>query len=448
MYVAHIVEVFREVHRVLRNDGTLWLNLGDCYITKPIGAGSTFDPKWPKARDRKEGLRANRTNSPGSLGLKHKDQAGIPWRVYFALQDDGWYARRDIVWFKPNSMPESIEDRPGTSHEYLFLLSKKPKYFYDRLAIIEPVAGTAHGRGSGVNPKAKLAGRNSRAFVLRDPQHVGRRASQNPSFSAAVTNVMTYRNKRSVWSIATAPYREAHFATFPPRLVEPCLLAGTSEYGCCATCGAPWVRVIKRKFYGDWSANAILKAQGVNRQYRNGKWTNPQAMPAEARWDFPQAQKMGVSTARARKAGGAHDNPFEPPRTLGWRPSCKCYDPLYRMMPQARRSRKRCQREAAGTWWKRARARPGLPIWPFDPAKVLDPFGGSGTVGAVAKRFGRDAILVEINHEYVELAQKRIALAKLHHPTAIIEPEPLPAVPEQGILPFAQGELKRCPPKD
>jgi len=139
-YVQALVHIFRAVRRVLRDDGTLWLNLGDSYVTKPIGAGSTHDPKWPMGRNRSEGFRAGRTNRPSDLGLKHKDMVGIPWRVAFALQADGWYLRSDIIWSKPNPMPESITDRPTKSHEYIFLLTKNPRYFYDQKAIAEPAS--------------------------------------------------------------------------------------------------------------------------------------------------------------------------------------------------------------------------------------------------------------------------------------------------------------------
>lgn len=259
-YVARIIPIFREVRRVLRNDGTLWLNLGDTYATKPHGSGSSFDPKWPNARDRSEGFTSNRTNRPLTLGLKHKDLVGIPWLVAFALRADGWWLRSEIIWHKSNPMPESATDRPTKSHEQVFLLSKSSRYYYDLEAVREPCAGTAHARGTGVNPKAKWKtpdgwdtskgkgghgsyhregrekgskgykphGKNSRMNVDRDAAHLRPKSPrQNPSFSAAVSELVEKRNKRSVWRIATAPYRGAHFATFPPKLIEPCILAGS-----------------------------------------------------------------------------------------------------------------------------------------------------------------------------------------------------------------------------
>lgn len=159
-------------------------------------------------------------------GFKAKDMVGLPWRTAFALQADGWYLRRDIIWSKPNPMPESVLDRPTTSHEYLFLLSKRGRYFYDADAIKESVSGNAHPRGNGVNPKAKFP-------HGWDKENHGRagygrfRPRQNASFSAAISGpLFSTRNRRSVWTIATQPYSEAHFATFPEALVEPCIRAG------------------------------------------------------------------------------------------------------------------------------------------------------------------------------------------------------------------------------
>lgn len=204
LYVEHARLIFSEVHRVLSDDGTCWINLGDSYF----GSG-----------------RGN-VKSTKRMG-KAKDLVGIPWKVAFALRDDGWYLRKDIIWEKPNVMPESVTDRPTTSHEYLFLLSKSERYHYDAAAIKEPASGTAHARGYGVNPKAITPGRNSRIHVDRDPNHsTARRSRQNASFSAAVKGLVETRNKRSVWTVATAPYRGAHFATYPPALIRPCILAG------------------------------------------------------------------------------------------------------------------------------------------------------------------------------------------------------------------------------
>lgn len=198
-FVAELVTVLREVRRTLRDDGTLWLNLGDSYARNPVkGTSGT-----PNGRN----IEKMGYTGGGGLpaGLKEKDLIGIPWRVAFALQDDGWYLRQDIIWHKSNPMPESVTDRCTKSHEYIFLLTKSPRYYFDHFAIKEDaVKGAA---GSSFN-KGKTAehqlGRSSAADRVEDGK----------------------RNRRSVWNVATRPYKGAHFATFPPELIEPCILAG------------------------------------------------------------------------------------------------------------------------------------------------------------------------------------------------------------------------------
>jgi len=233
-FVASLVAVFREVRRVLRDDGTLWLNLGDSYATR----WATIRPDSARGIRGEENGRTRR-EGPAPGGLKDKDLVGIPWRAAFALQDDGWWLRRDIIWAKPHPMPESVEDRCTTAHEYLFHLAKSARYYYDAEAIREPVTGGAHTRGDGVNPKARWktpdgwdtsTGNGGHGGFHRNGREAGR-VKQNASFSAAVTDLVLKRNKRSVWTIATAPFPEAHFATFPPDLVKPCVLAGCPHDG-------------------------------------------------------------------------------------------------------------------------------------------------------------------------------------------------------------------------
>jgi DNA modification methylase len=204
LYVSRMVEVFREVRRVLRDDGTLWVNLGDSY------AGHNL-PGWRPGNETKNGGVSNKNGVGYIAGLKPKDLLGIPWRVAFALQDDGWYLRSDIIWAKPNPMPESVTDRPTKSHEYVFLLAKAERYYYDGEAIKEPASALTRSRGRGVTPKSAQEGSRIKA---------------NSSFHAATRGVVTERNKRSVWTVATAPFSQAHFATFPPKLVEPMIKAG------------------------------------------------------------------------------------------------------------------------------------------------------------------------------------------------------------------------------
>jgi DNA modification methylase len=205
-YVAKMVEVFREVKRVLRKDGTLWLNLGDSYNGSG-GAGGDYS---------KGGLKEGQPKYPGRkvATLKPKDLVGIPWMVAFALRADGWYLRQDIIWHKPNPMPESVKDRCTKAHEYIFLLSKNRKYYYDNEAIREPYQSKKE------KPRNKAAEGYNNSYV-------GGRWSEGVRdyYSAGK------RNKRSVWTVTTKPFKEAHFATFPPDLIEPCILAGCPAGG-------------------------------------------------------------------------------------------------------------------------------------------------------------------------------------------------------------------------
>lgn len=195
-FVAKLVEVFREVRRVLRDDGTLWLNLGDSYA-------------WT------------------ALGLKQKNLIGIPWRVAFALQADGWYLRQDIIWHKPNPMPESVRDRCTKAHEYLFLLSKGPRYHFDSEAMREAaVSGDCGPRyeGRGQHAASKRSKRNSfarKTATTPPPGAMPQHRADREDVDYSVT-----RNRRSVWTVATRSFKGAHFATFPPALIEPCVLAG------------------------------------------------------------------------------------------------------------------------------------------------------------------------------------------------------------------------------
>ena len=224
-YVAKMVEVFREVKRVLRDDGTLWLNLGDSYSgscqTGGVNSISGNGKSQPHVKHKR------------NTNLKPKDLVGIPWMVAFALRADGWYLRQDIIWHKPNPMPESVTDRCTKAHEYIFLLTKRKKYFYDAEAIKEKQSGEIKTRrfSSDGGSKARAMGK-----------HI---SGGNEGTGAKWTDTGS-RNKRSVWTIATEPFPEAHFATFPTALVEPMILAGTSPKAC-PHCGAPWKRVVERE---------------------------------------------------------------------------------------------------------------------------------------------------------------------------------------------------------
>jgi DNA modification methylase len=221
-YVGKMVEVFREVRRVLRDDGTLWLNLGDSYNNRSCARKSShqtglgFDSEDLRKTWKDLSGEGRTRMSFSHNGMKEKDLIGIPWRVAFALQADGWYLRQDIIWHKPNPMPESVTDRCTKAHEYLFLLSKGPRYYFDSDAIKEPVAESTKGRLSQPN----LANQAGSARV----------PGKTNGNMKAVGNGEN-RNRRSVWTVTTKPYKGAHFATYPPELIRPCILAGCPKGG-------------------------------------------------------------------------------------------------------------------------------------------------------------------------------------------------------------------------
>ncbi len=222
-YVEKLVRVFREVRRVLKDDGTLWLNLGDSYATNP-GNG--------RGGESVEGGKPHRSGiDKTKMGYKPKDLIGIPWMVAFALRADGWYLRQDIIWHKPNPMPESVTDRCTKAHEYIFLLTKSARYYYDAEAVKEPaVEASWENRLNRQSDKSFPT--NERNGVRTGIKFGGKKygESDDPKHQTKSGEEYVYsgtRNKRSVWTVTTKPYKEAHFATFPPDLIEPCILAGS-----------------------------------------------------------------------------------------------------------------------------------------------------------------------------------------------------------------------------
>ena len=210
-YINRLTDIFKEVRRVLKNDGTLWLNIGDSYVS---------------------------SNSEYS-NCKRKDLIGVPWLLAFALRNDGWYLRQDIIWEKPNAMPESVKDRCTKSHEYIFLFSKQSKYYFDYEAIKEPAVGFNNivpaGSKGTLRPNSRLRKGNSRTFrgggVYTKGQSFNNSAETTRESHGNSENITGLRNKRSVWTVATQGYKEAHFATFPEKLIEPCVLAGSRDGG-------------------------------------------------------------------------------------------------------------------------------------------------------------------------------------------------------------------------
>ena len=226
LFVSNLVYVFREIYRILRKDGTLWLNLGDSYAEQ---SGSGFNTNREQGyTNRVQNMQSEYGDIKVKTGLPRKNLLGMPWRVALALQADGWILRQDIIWHKPNPMPESVTDRCTKAHEYIFLFSKSQKYYYDNESIKEQ-AKYPDGPDS---PDKLKKGINEKGFEIRS-------GMQN------ITG-MDKRNKRSVWTVTTKPYAKAHFATYPPDLIEPCILAGVPEK-VCIKCREPYIRKIDKK---------------------------------------------------------------------------------------------------------------------------------------------------------------------------------------------------------
>jgi DNA modification methylase len=345
-YVERMVEVFREVRRVLRNDGTLWLNLGDSYSTHPPVPGQQEQQLNGQTAKVAREVAMGRTRKEKQGGLPEKNLLGVPWRVAFALQADGWWLRSDIIWAKPNPMPESVTDRPTRSHEYIFLLTKSSKYYYDAEAIKEPLAEASLGRAQRFEKAKEKYGSPERP----NSKHRTGGVDQTCAFAGLASGRsqgyhIGGRNKRDVWFVSTKPYKGSHFATFPPDLIEPCVLAGAPAQAC-PICGAPWERVTEKGDLIPTGHGGSKKWTEVVKQYRGEKSTETSTFATRA-----IREKV----------------------TVGWQPTCSCPD-----------------NNGSGK------------------GVVLDPFCGSGTTGVVALRHGRKFIGVELNPTYVEMAERRI----------------------------------------
>ena len=392
-YVERLVGIFREVRRVLRGDGTVWLNLGDCYHSGDRGGYRKDAYRWEKS-ELQRGNRGNaKTIRPNRLpqsGLKDKDLVGIPWRVAFALQADGWWLRSDMIWAKPNPMPESMNGwrweqhrikigdapRAPSDHAKGVSTSRRPqgdrdgKSFASQMATVdcpgcpkcEPNGGLILRRGSWRPTKAHehifMLAKSEQYFcdaeaVREIAEYQGSQESQKRGEfvgkGAAKPGLEPFRsvtggrNLRSVWTMATQPYPEAHFATFPPSLPEKCIRAGTSEKGCCAECGAPWVRVVERTQLVPWEERKARNAQ-------------------------PGSLEIGHNASHGE---GMSHTLGSSVKTLGFRPSCDCNADS-------------------------------------EPATVLDPFCGAGTTGLVALRLGRRFIGIDVSEDYCRMAERRI----------------------------------------
>lgn len=250
LYVERLTSIFREVRRVLTPDGTLWLNIADTYAGKG-NQGEALDPKYPNGRTGQIVALNGKVE-----GCKAKDMIGVPWLLAFALRADGWYLRSDIIWMKANPMPESTKDRPSRCYEHIFLLSKSRRYYYDAAAIAEPVAETTVRRMKGARSTATKHGSG-----IPGQQNIQKINLPRAAGTYTDADIPQLRNKRDVWQINTVPYRGGHFAAFPPKLAETCLLAGCPPGG-----------VALDPFLGSGTTAAVAKQLG---RYYIGIELNP-----------------------------------------------------------------------------------------------------------------------------------------------------------------------------
>ena len=334
-FVENLVNVFREVRRVLKDDGTVWLNLGDSYSS---GGRKTTTNQTLRGDSELVSIRPQPVN-----GIKEKDLIGIPWKVAFGLQADGWYLRQDIIWHKPNPMPESVKDRCTKSHEYIFLLSKNAHYYFDHESI-----KVESSQSTEIRNKNKFNGAFKGQFkgTPNEKRWQEGRPIDEPKFS-----IDGKSNKRSVWTVTTKPYSEAHFATYPHDLIIPCIKAGCPEK-VCASCGKPYVRKFKE-------INVEPKIVKQNK-------TNTKKFESS----------MGGSGTSFKGHSGYFKNDgtpiTKPTKDLGLQKQCQC----------------ETNEIKSGT--------------------VLDPFGGSGTTAQVAAQLNRNAIICELNPEYIKIANQRL----------------------------------------
>ncbi len=366
-YVAHEVHIFRGVREVLRQDGTLWLNLGDTYA-----ANRSY-----QVPDNKHVDVGNASGSEVPSGLKQKDMIGIPWRVAYALQADGWYLRSWCPWIKLNSMPESCTDRPSVATETWFLLAKTADYYYDIEAVRQPHTEVSVNRvkrpfhlSQEVKERSVNSAEDGDMTRFCHPNGRNRRNTDGwfesiKSWFGSISKMIDDKGRGLVSSpdgeplaivSPTAQFKGAHFATFPQELIEPLILSGTSERGACPQCTAPFIRIMEKvgTFQRRWSRSN-----------------------AE---DSPYQQQ------------GSDQNVY---KEKGWRPSCSCYDERY-------------EKEFPGITEEEKSVTPVPDSWESVPCIVLDIFSGSGTTGVVALRHGKAYIGCEINQQYKAMSEARL----------------------------------------
>jgi len=339
LFIDHLVEVCREIRRVLKPSGTFWLNLGDTYYGSG-GKGGQYKKFMP---DKGQPDHYRQSSKARSNWLQPKQKLMIPARVAIALQHDDWILRSDVIWHKLNHMPDPAKDRLTPAHEHVFLLAKQRRYYFDLEAIRVPHQlphDPRKTRGeSTVHDRKEFTDQYSSGWNAQDPLE-GMRLGQNPGG----------KNPGDVWRIATTPFLGAHFATFPPKLIEPIVKAGSPRW-VCSRCGKPRTRILEE--VPSFKDKEIQKAELSETRYTSEEAHNPHSL-AFRRQAY---RKLGL------------EGP-PPKKTVGWT-DCGCGEP-------------------------------------WVPGVVLDPFGGSGTVGQVSRRLGRRFIIIEIKPEYAEMARQRV----------------------------------------
>jgi DNA modification methylase len=440
-YVRKMVEIFHEVYRVLRPDGILWLNLGDSYA-----ANRTYQvPQTKDVGTKRADESFNHREMKVPEGLKPKDLIGVPWRVAFALQADGWYLRSDVVWQKPNCIPESVTDRPTKSHEFFFLLTKKPKYFYDAYAIKEPVLeGSLDRAVRGVSNKHKNIngapgqtphtmnaprehGEGYPASALRNKRDVwdddeeidtlsdwliSRIDTIDPTLSEALLTeyINELKNKTDVWNVVVKGTKDAHFATFSTELITPCILSGTSEKGACPSCGAPYRRIVEKgdpikEWKDKCGADSKGNYNGVSEKYLKqdalGKATYT---GFNARW---KAKQQNASDVKRRILEGMVER-----KTTAWEPTCECFGKFIKYKSMVTTFCKDDDGNDILEEKQFTRYEPSGTPPITRPCIVLDPFMGSGTTAIVSKNNGLDYIGIELNPDYIALAERLISDSK------------------------------------
>lgn len=365
-FVCALVGVFREVYRVLRDDGTVWLNLGDTYASGIVGRNDV-DRKYPGQRNDPDcSLRAN--NQGRLSNLPSGNLVGVPWRVAMALQADGWVLRQDVIWYASNKMPESVTNRCTKSHEHIFLLAKGEGYYYDATAIEEDTVTKAHAPGNkkldaSRNDHDQMGtvwganGSKNKRDVWTVPDEAPLRDWLRDNHPELVEQFLKEgAGKRDVWAVPTQGYPGAHFACYSPRLIAPCILAGTSEYGCCAACGRPWERVVAKERADSrvsGGGNCFGK-QNTTVEHGGVKGTAPGQNPHS---DVRPGARGQDPKDNYRQVVGSD--------TVGWRKACACRtDDVV-------------------------------------PAVVLDPFVGSGTTVSTALDLGRAGVGIDLSETYL-----------------------------------------------